>query len=417
MHVSTRTAAAFALIASGPAIAQMHAPPSRGGQHSSSSSKQEPAPAATTAGGVKVSAAARPALVALQTAVNSGDANAIRAAAQAAQAVAATKEDKYLVGQLQLKGALATNDDATASAAIDTIAASGYLNSQQVGELYLSLGDKLLKQKQYGQAAALFGRAAALNPNDIKTQILVGDAYLAGGQAGQAVGIYQKALAARKAAGQAVDEALYRRAVQAAFNSKSPAAADLSKQWVLAYPNKDSWRNSVAIYMSQSNPDDEGALDLWRLMRATGALTKPDLESYVGTLVDSSNFIEAQTALNQAQSFAVDAATVQSLKSSVAGKPTVTAAELAAAAKSAQSATALLRIADRYYGLGEYAKAAETYRAAKAKGAEADLADLRAGIALAGAGDTAGATAALNSVKGSRAGIAQYWLMYLQKKG
>ena len=414
MTFSTRTAALIALLTSAPAIAQMAAPPSRGGAHPSS---KEEAPAASTPAGPKVSAAARPALVALQNAVNSRDANAIRTAVAAAQAVATTKEEKYLVGQLQLKGALAMNDDASASTAIDTIAASGFLDSKQVGELYLSLGDKLLKQKQYATAATVLGRAAALNPNDLQTQIVVGDAYLAGGQPGQAIAIYQKALAARKAAGQTVDEGLYRRAVQAAFNSKSPAAADLSKQWVLAYPNKDSWRNSVAIFMSQSNPDDEGALDLWRLMRVTGAMTKPDLESYVGNLVDSSNFIEAQTALNQAQSFGIDAAAIQSLKGSVAGKPTVTAGELAAAAKSAQSATALLRIADRYYGLGEYAKAAETYRAAKSKGAEADLADLRAGIALAGAGDTAGATSAFNSVKGSRAGIAQYWLMYLQKKG
>ena len=416
MPFSTRAVALIALLASTSAVAQMHAPPSRGGAHPSTP-KEDAAPAANTAGGPKVSAAARPALIALQNAVNSGDANAIRTAAAAAQAVAVSKEEKYLVGQLQLKGSLAANDDAQASSAIDIIAASGYLTTPQVSELYLSLGDKLLKQKQYAVAATVLNKAAALNPNDMKTQIVVGDALLAGGQPGQAIAIYQKALAAQKAAGQPVDEALYRRAVQAAFNSKSPAAADLSKQWVLAYPNKDSWRNSVAIYMSQSKPDDEGALDLWRLMRATNALTKPDLESYVGMLVDSSNFIEAQTALNQAQSFGIDAASIQSLKGEVAGKPTVTAAELAAAAKSAQSATALLRIADRYYGLGEYTKAAETYRAAKAKGAEADLADLRTGIALAGAGDTAGATAALNSVKGSRAGIAQYWLMYLQKKG
>ena len=413
MTFSTRTAALIALLTSAPAIAQMHAPPSRGGAHPSS--KQE-APAASTPAGPKVSAAARPALVALQNAVNNGDASAIRAAAQAAQAVATTKEEKYLVGQLQLKGALAANDDATASSAIDIIAGSGYLNNQQVAELYSSLGGKLLKQKQYAQAATLLNRAAALNPNDLQAQIVVGDAYLAGGQQAQALAIYQKAFAARKAAGQPVDEALYRRAVQAAFESKSSSATELSKQWVAAYPNKDSWRNSVAIYMSQSKPDDEGALDLWRLMRATNALTKPDLESYVGMLVDSSNFIEAQTALNQAQTFGIDAASIQSLKSEVAGKPTVTATELAAAAKSAQSATALLRIADRYYGLGEYAKAAETYRAAKAKGAEADLADLRTGIALAAGGDTAGATASFNAVKGSRAGIAQYWLLYLQKK-
>ena len=48
-------------------------------------------------------------------------------------------------------------------------------------------------------------------------------------------------------------------------------------------------------------------------------------------------------------------------------------------------------------------------------GAGADLANLRLGIALARSGDKAGATAALNAVKGTRAGIAQLWLAYLQR--
>jgi predicted Zn-dependent protease len=78
---------------------------------------------------------------------------------------------------------------------------------------------------------------------------------------------------------------------------------------------------------------------------------------------------------------------------------------------------ALLRIADRFYGLGDYAKAAEMYRAAKAKGADANLVNLRTGIALAASGDKAGAVAALNSVGGARAGVAKYWLLYLQNKG
>ena len=101
----------------------------------------------------------------------------------------------------------------------------------------------------------------------------------------------------------------------------------------------------------------------------------------------------------------------------LSSKPKVTAADLAAAARSAQSGMALLRIGDRFYGLGDYAKAAETYGAAKAKGADANLVNLRTGIALAAAGNKAGAAAALNSVTGPRAGIAKYWLLYLQTKG
>jgi hypothetical protein len=68
-----------------------------------------------------------------------------------------------------------------------------------------------------------------------------------------------------------------------------------------------------------------------------------------------------------------------------------------------------------YLGRGDYAKAAAAYRADVAKGGgAADLANLRLGIALARSGDKAGATAALNAVKGQRASIAQMWLLYVQ---
>ena len=77
---------------------------------------------------------------------------------------------------------------------------------------------------------------------------------------------------------------------------------------------------------------------------------------------------------------------------------------------------ALLRIGDRYYAMGDYAKAAELYRMALGKpGVDAEVANLHIGMALARAGDKAGATAALNAVSGPRAEIAKFWLAYLNQ--
>jgi ribosomal protein L5 len=75
---------------------------------------------------------------------------------------------------------------------------------------------------------------------------------------------------------------------------------------------------------------------------------------------------------------------------------------------------ALLRIGDRYYAMGDYAKAVELYRMSMNKpGIDKDVVNLHVGMALARSGDKAGATAALNSVSGPRAGIAKLWLTYL----
>ena len=77
----------------------------------------------------------------------------------------------------------------------------------------------------------------------------------------------------------------------------------------------------------------------------------------------------------------------------------------------ASTAKAALAAGDLLYGYGQFAKAAELYRAALTKsGADASLINLHLGMALARSGDKAGATAALNAVTGARAEIAKYWL-------
>jgi tetratricopeptide (TPR) repeat protein len=416
MIKTIHAAAAASLLVATPLFAQdteeVYTAPSKG---SAKAAPAGPAPA----GQVRPSNKALKAIAELQTAVNANDVAAIPAKVAAAQAVATTKEDRYLIGQMRLKAALASNDTAALSSAVDAVAASGFLDAAKTAELYTSLGARHFKNKQYSQAAAMFERAATINPSDSKLPLMVADARMAEGRKGEAAAMYDLAIKAREAAGMSADEALYKRAVQAAYDAKLATVGDLSRRWVTAYPSPESWRNTIAIVRNETKPDLEGTIDLLRLMRATGALTRSnDLSLYVRALVDRSNFIEAQGALEQATPGPeLDAAGLASLRSTVASKPKVTAAELAAAAKSAQSGAALLRIGDRYYGLGEYAKAAETYRAAKARGAEGSLADLRTGIALAAAGDKAGAAAALNGVSGARAETARMWLLYVQSRG
>ncbi|CAA9500142.1 MAG: hypothetical protein AVDCRST_MAG44-711 [uncultured Sphingomonas sp.] len=398
------SAAALALGAAAPALAQ---------------TATAPAPVQPAASQPKISNKVRPALVALQTAVNANDVANIPALVAAANAAASTADDRYVIGQLQLKAALAANDLTAVAAAANAVAASRFLDTARTIELHKSVAGTFLKAKQFGPAVAQLERASALAPADQSLQLLIADVRLAEGRKGDAAAVYQRVLKASQARGQKAEESLYRRAVQAAYDAKLPSAPDLARQWVAAYPSADSWRNSIAIYRNSSNADIESTVDLMRLMRANNALTRGnELGLYVNALIGQSNFIEAQSALEQVARLPdVDASGIQNLRATVAGKPKVTAAELTSAAKSAQSGMALLRIGDRFYGLGDYAKAAETFRAAAAKGADANLVKLRTGIALAMAGDKAGATAELKAVKGARAGVAQLWLLHLQNRG
>ena len=87
-----------------------------------------------------------------------------------------------------------------------------------------------------------------------------------------------------------------------------------------------------------------------------------------------------------------------------------------AAAKTATSGMNLLRVGDRFYALGQYQRAADIYRQAKSKaGVDSNVANLHLGMALARAGDKAGATSAFSAVTGPRSDIAKYWLIYVKQ--
>lgn len=421
MRLTARALAALLATAiATPALAQSNAA-SRAAPSQPPPEEGEAKPAQEQGGPLRPSKQAYKAIMELKAAVDANDAANIPAKLAAAQAAATSKEDKYLVAQFQLKIAASRNDSAGAAAAIETLAASGLVDNAKMANLYRGLGGSYYNTKQYDQAAAAFGRALSLNPGDLETQKLIGETMLAKGDKAGALQAFQKVMLARKAAGQKAEEELYTRAVQLAYDAKQPNAAQIAREWVAAYPSANSWHNAIAIYRNMNRPDVEGTLSLLRLLRAAGAMTTPgDYALYASAAADQLNFNEAQAIIDEGiAAKKVDPASAQfkQIIPPLKTKPKATAADLAVATKTAQNGMALLRIGDRYYALRDYSKAVELYKMAMGKpGVDSDVANLHMGFALAAAGDKAGATQAFNAVKGGRAEIAQYWLLYLQSK-
>lgn len=405
--ITTTAIALIAALAATPAAAQNKTAPAATAQ------AQEPK--------ITPSKGAMKALIDLQTAVQKNDVANIPAKVAAAQAVATTKEDKYLIGRMQLQAAIAAKDNAATAAAIDAIAASGYLDSAKTAQLYLGLGGTYFNNKQYAEAAAAYRKALALDANNGEAAALLGESLFAQGQKAEAATAFQRAVQARVAAGQKPDEALVKRAIAVAYEAQSPAAIELARQWVAAYPSPASWSDAIAIYTNLSHPDTEGTLDLLRLMQATGALkTAGEYEQYSRAAADQNNYNEAQAVLDAgiaAKLIDPSKPEYRDLVQGLKAKGKANAADLAAAAKAATTGIALVHIGDRYAAMGDNAKAVELYRAALAKpGTDAAIANLHLGMALAKAGDKAGAAAALNAVTGPRAGIAKLWLTYVNQK-
>jgi Tfp pilus assembly protein PilF len=411
MKLTTTALGIVLAIASVPAAAQLTR-----SQESDKPMAQQPQ---SKPGDVKPSSGALKAIVELQNAVKANDTANIPAKLAAARAVAKTKEDNYLIGVFQRQAALNAKDVAGLAMAVQALEASTYLDATKLAALYMDLGIQQFNAKQTALAVASFQRAATLTPNDYGAIELLAQAKSAAGQNAEAASLFQQTIKARIAAGQKPTEDVYRRAVQAAYDSQSPSAIELGRQWVSAYPSPDSWRNAILIYRNVTKPDVEGTLDLLRLMQTMNALSKAaDYNLFATAAADQQNYVEAQAVIDAGiAAKQVDPASplfrdiVVGLKS----KPKLTEADLVAATKMAQSGAAMVRVGDRYFGMGQYAKAADLYRGALAKGGvDKDIANLHLGMALARSNDKAGATAAFNAVTGPRADIAKYWLLYLQ---
>lgn len=378
-------------------------------------------PAKQAAPLIKPSAKALKAIVDLQDAVKKNDFANVPAKVAAAKAVASTKEDRYLIGKLQLDAARAANDNTALVAAIDTVAGSGYLDTQKVGGLYQDLGGIFFNAKQFSQAAAAYQKAIAIDPRNGEASRMLGIALFEQGQKSEAAAALQKYIQASSAAGQKPTEDTYRIAVQSAFDAKLPEASAIARQWLEAYPSADSWRNSIAVYRNLNQLDTEGTLDLLRLMQATGSLaTAGDYELYAASAADQSNYNEAQAVVDAGLNAKVldpANATVRELLAGLKTKNKATVADLETAEKTAQNAKAYVRIGDTYAAMGQFAKAAEVYKKAIGKpGVDQNVANLHLGMALARAGDKSGATAALNAVTGPNAEVAKFWLTYVNHK-
>ena len=339
----------------------------------------------------------------------------------AAHAAAKTPEEHYLAYQLQLKAAMGTKNEAEIGKSVEGMLSTGAAPAEVQAPLYLTAGKVKYNQKQYAAAASDFQKVLQLDPANAEAKSLLAQTQLVGANPADQVAMLQKSIAEASAGGQKAPEDLYKRALQVAYKAQLPAAADISRQWVAAYPSASNWSDAIRIYRNLHQVDDATTLDLLRLARAAGALKgEADYDRYAYAALMKGYPGEALTVLNDGIKAGVVNASKSPFKEELEQAKQKSAGEeasLEAAAKSAlggATAKAATATGDLHYTYGQYAKAAEIYRAAlKKPGADASMVNLHLGMALARAGDKAGATAALNAVTGPRADVAKYWLAYV----
>lgn len=363
------------------------------------------------------------AIVELQAAVNAKDPVAIAAKLAVAQREAKSPVEQYLVGMLQTQAAFDANDLANARVAIAALEATGAATAEEVASRWSELGKRHYNAKQFDAAASAFERAVAASPDNpaaLKNLGLVRDAQ---GRKADAVASMLKFFAAAKAAGKPIPEDEYKFALSMAYSAKLPTAPEVARQWVAAYPLPKNWRDGLRVQREIVPLTGDLLLDNLRLAAASNGLsTEAEYHLFLTELAARGLNAEAKAVL----AAGIAAKVVDPAKS--AFKPFVpaaakaqTRAQVDATAKTAMAGTAAkaaMAAGDAYYGLGAYAEAAAAYRAALGKsGVDANLANLRLGMALARAGDKAGATAALAAVGGPQVEVAKFWQVWLATRG
>jgi hypothetical protein len=422
---STITAAAVlmagAALAASPASAQSTYGAQAAPQQSAAPAQQAPAenPNAIKTHTPKISRESSKAIQQLQKDISDKNTAAIAADIVAANAAAKNGDDRYIIGILQLKAAAQAKDNAGIAAGIEAILASGSATQDEKFPLYLNLAQTYSSMNQDARAAQAYNQALQLNPASVDATAGLAEAKVSAGQAAEGLALLEKGIALQSAGGGHAPEKWYTRALQIAYKAKLPQAMEISREWIAAYPTSEAWTNALAVYQNLQQLDDAQTLDLLRLKRATGSLAPADYFTYGDVAVRQGYSGEAAAVLDEgfaANKIKRSDPSFSQLYSLASGKSKGDKASLAAAPSASAAASQLTGTGDAWFGYGDYAKAADFYRAALAKGGDSNRNNLHLGMALARQGDKAGAAAALAKVTGPAAELAKFWQVYANGK-
>ena len=380
-----------------------------------------PVAAQTTPVPYSVTSDVREAVQQAQTAIAQSNFPTASAYLNQASAAVRTDGDRFLLASVQLDVANRTFNTAAQVAAINILLASPLLSAEQSAEYYYHRAR--ISYHAQNLDAARADLQAAISRGTANPRIYIALASITTGpnQDADALALVERAMAIHQTAAIVVPVDWYRRAIHFSQELNDNAKVAAFGQAMLAeHPTQRNWRDVLIQHREIYATDPEAALDLWRLQDAAGALTGEfDYRDYARVAhgrtlpAEIERVVQAGRTANMldggnAEIARLDRGTTraaQSLRSALPGR--------AQSAASAATGTNALAAANDYMSLGDYAAAAPLYRMAVEKGSvDAELANLRLGMALARTGDAAGATAALDLVIGARAGIARLWRVY-----
>lgn len=347
-----------------------------------------------------------------------------------AEAMAASDDEKYYAADLLLRLSIGNGDKAAQIRAIDGLLVSPrtpperarILEGHKVYTQALAVYDK----RDYDAAVPLLLKARELGRTEVDLPVMLANSYANQNKVPEAVAELERAIDQTKAAGQKAPESWYKFAITRVNTLGDPT---LTSGWLVrylnVYPTVTNWRWGLVVYRDAvkraQNFDNKARIDVFRLMRATGALAdQQDYFDYAKAAIELGLPFEASAVIKEGKAggqIPDDAVAFREvIRAADAGvkaeAPIDTLVKEAQGAKDGKSAAST---GDVLLGMGQYARAVEMYDLALQKGNVAtDAVNMHRGMALMLSGNKADARAAFAMVTSKPlSDIALYWTAWI----
>ncbi|MGX7895205.1 hypothetical protein [Tsuneonella sp. HG222] len=362
----------------------------------------------------------------LSAAVTAGtDLQAAKAMVPGVQATIETNHDKYLMGNVMISLGDKLKDVALQEQGIQLMLDSGEVPADKLGQFHYYIGKFALDAKDFPKARAAFERSAAAGFAEGNPEVVIAETYFGEKNYPQGLSYLGGLIEQRKAAGQEVPAAWYQRGLAMAYESKVP---ELGNEWANRLlsnsTDNDSWLRAFTVVGTLNKVDEQGQLDMLRLMRLTDTLKeKYQYQEYIDTTIRNGLPSETLAVINYGvgkSAFGTSDPVYLSAKEAADPMIARDARDIPGLAKDAQAASTGRNAngaGNAFYSLGRYAEAEAMYKLALEKGApDADLTRTRLGMAQIQQGKLAEGKATLEQVGGTRAPIADLWVAYANAK-
>ncbi len=346
---------------------------------------------------------------------------AAKAALPALYETIENENDRQVAGNLTLIVGNNTSDKALQRRGLEMMLQSGLVAPEQLGQFNFYVGSLAYQAEDYAAARTALQAAKDAGYTDPETDLtmLIADTYTREDNARGALDYLLQSVSGAEAAGTTPNERWLLSALQTTYDFElTDEAVDVSEALLLHYPTQKNWVNSLQVINALNEFEPAARVDLYRLMGQTNALTqRPEFVRYIEDLDPRVMANEVQDILASgvtAGVFTTDDPYYVEVKGIADTRAPQDRSGIEGLVSDGQSGDSLdaLSAGDVLYSLGDFARAENMYRMAMEKGADANLANTRIGIAQAEQGNYAAAVDTFGMVEGVRSPIARMWAAY-----